>query len=374
MISERSACDEKRHQGCLRIRRYIDQKAETSRQKGDERRRVFERKQGPGRRIFYGQRMNHIRRAIDKINAIPQIYAFLFFEILIAVRVYAEFGRENPLTIAVFQLFWFTSVLIYFFAFFKWMLKLRDEDLTFFALGGFLPMIPVIFAFVVDRELTLNFVEPTSFLAVLKNIFTLEAAHSYNWALFPELLALLLLSFEAGWLISEKPLKSALAAFHLIGIGEKFPGVGIVVTGIEYGTVGLDYLVLAFELGLKVFVNRVTLTVEEVEHDAEGKHVLRFQHGFVVHTEVLQGLFGEFRDRGFHHLIVGEGAVHGGVILITGLLQSLLGNGVGVDNDDGAWTEPAHVGFDGSRVHGHENVAEVTGGVDGLVAEVDLEA
>jgi len=136
--------------------------------------------------------MNHIRRAIDKINAIPQIYAFLFFEILIAVRVYAEFGRENPLTIAVFQLFWFTSVLIYFFAFFKWMLKLKDEDLTFFALGGFLPMIPVLFAFVVDRELTLNFVEPTSFLAVLKNIFTLEAAHSYNWALFPELLALLL--------------------------------------------------------------------------------------------------------------------------------------------------------------------------------------
>lgn len=157
--------------------------------------------------------MNHIRRAIDKINAIPQIYAFLFFEILIAVRVYAEFGRENPLTIAVFQLFWFTSVLIYFFAFFKWMLKLKDEDLTFFALGGFLPMIPVLFAFVVDRELTLNFVEPTSFLAVLKNIFTLEAAHSYNWALFPELLALLLLSFEAGWLISGKPLKSALAAF-----------------------------------------------------------------------------------------------------------------------------------------------------------------
>lgn len=157
--------------------------------------------------------MNLISRAVEKINKIPQIYAFLFFEVMIAVRVYAEFGKENPLTIAVFQLFWFTSVLMYFFALFKWILKLRDEDLTFFALGGFLPMIPVVYARFAGRELTLNFVEPTSLLSVLKNIFTLEAAHSYNWALFPELLALLLLSFAAGWLISGKALKSAFTAF-----------------------------------------------------------------------------------------------------------------------------------------------------------------
>ena len=186
-----------------------------------------------------------ISNIVKKINTIPQLYAFLFFEFMIGVRVYAEFGKENPLTIAVFQLFWFTSVLIYFFALFKWMLKLKDEDLTFFALGGFLPMIPVVYALLAGRELTLNFVEPTSFPAVLKNIFTLEAAHSYNWALFPELLALILLSFAAGWLISGKVLKSAFTAlvatassflmlgFSWISVDPKHPALFVLSSGLK---------------------------------------------------------------------------------------------------------------------------------------------
>ena len=146
------------------------------------------------------------------------------------------------------------------------------------------------------------------------------------------------------------------------------------VTSIENGAVGLDHLVLAFELGLEILVNGVEFAVEQVHHDTEGEHVLRFQHRLVVHAEVLQGLFGEFRDGSLHDLIVGEGAVNGRVIGITGFLEGLFGHRVGVEDDDGSGTEPAHVSLDGGGVHSHEDVAEVTSGVNGFVSKVYLEA
>ena len=162
--------------------------------------------------------------------------------------------------------------------------------------------------------------------------------------------------------------------FHTIGVREELPSVGIVVTGVEDGAVGLDHLVLAFELGLKILVNGVEFAVEQVHHDTEGEHVLRFQHRLVVHAEVLQGLFGEFRDGSLHDLIVGEGAIDGRVIGIASLLEGLFGHRVGVEDDDGSGTEPAHVSLDGGRVHGHEDVAEVASGVNGFVSKVHLEA
>ena len=163
-------------------------------------------------------------------------------------------------------------------------------------------------------------------------------------------------------------------SLHTIGVREKLPSVSVVVTGVEDGAVGLDHLVLAFELGLEISINGVEFAVKQVHHDTEGKHVLRFQHRLVVHAEVLQGLLGEFRDGGLNDLIVGEGAVDGRVVIVTSLLESFLRHRVGVEDNDGAGTEPTHVCLDGGGVHGHEDVAEVACGVYRFVSEVHLEA
>ena len=162
-------------------------------------------------------------------------------------------------------------------------------------------------------------------------------------------------------------------SFHAIGVGEELPSVGIVITSVEDGAVGLDHLVLALELGLEVGIDSVEFAVEEVHHDAEGKHVLRLEHGFVVHAEVFQGFLGEFRNRGLHDLVVGEGAINRRVVGIAGLFKSLVGHRVGVEDDDGSRTEPTHVRLDGGRVHGNQHVAEVARGVDRFVSEVHLE-
>ena len=145
------------------------------------------------------------------------------------------------------------------------------------------------------------------------------------------------------------------------------------VTSIQNGAVGLDHLILAFELGLKILVDGIEFTVKQVHHDAEGKHVLRLEHRLVVHAEVLQGLFGEFRNGGLHDLIFREGAVDCRVIGIASLFEGLFGDRVGVEDDDGAWTEPAHVCLDGGGIHGNQHVAEVARGVNRFVSEMHLE-
>ena len=152
-----------------------------------------------------------MKNLIAKINKIPLWAAFLFYQLLLTGRVFIEFGKVWP-SIFIMQIFWYNSVMMFFVISFKYLLKLKNRDLSVLALGGFLPYIPMIYSVLMHHQWHLNFINPTSFKEVAFDMITLLAVHEFDWPLFPELLALLVGSFFLAWILSGKPLRSLLAA------------------------------------------------------------------------------------------------------------------------------------------------------------------
>lgn len=151
------------------------------------------------------------RRAVSGINRIPFPVAFIFFQLLLTGRVLIELGVTLP-SIVVMQLCWYSCVLMFFVISFKYLLKVKNTELSVLALGGFLPYIPMVYSFLMHHEWHLNFINPVSFGQVAFDMLTLLAVHEYDWPLFPELVMLLVSSFAAGVILTAKPLKSLLAA------------------------------------------------------------------------------------------------------------------------------------------------------------------
>ena len=69
-----------------------------------------------------------------------------------------------------------------------------------------------------------------------------------------------------------------------------------------------------------------------------------------------------------------EAAVLERVGRVAGLLEVAVVELVGVDDDDAAGLEVAEVGLERRRVHRHQHVGRVAGGVDVVVGDADLEA
>ena len=152
------------------------------------------------------------KRASAEINRIPLWAAFLFYQILILIRIAVEMGEAVP-AIFVMQLAWFDCVLMFFVINFKYLLKLKNKDLPVLALGGFLTYIPMVYSVAMDHKWRLNFIEPVSFKQVVSDMLTLLAVHEYNWPMFPELLLLLIGSFVMALILSGRIVRSLLAAF-----------------------------------------------------------------------------------------------------------------------------------------------------------------
>ena len=152
-----------------------------------------------------------MRNIVSKINRMPLIAAFLLYQFLIVVRIYMEM-RETMPAIFIMQLFWFDCVLMFFVISFKYLLKLKNADLSVLAFGGFLTYIPMIYSFLMNHEWKLNFINLVSFKQVVFNMLTLLAVHEYDWPMFPELVLLVLSSFIVGTVLTGKRLKPLVAA------------------------------------------------------------------------------------------------------------------------------------------------------------------
>ena len=155
--------------------------------------------------------MKTIKDFVAKINRVPLPVAFLFFQLILTGRVFIEFGETQP-SVFVMQLCWYSCVLMFFVISFKYLLKVKNTELSVLALGGFLLYIPMLYSVLMHHRWHLNFINPVSFRQVAFDMLTLLAVHEYDWPLFPELVMLLLSSFAAGAILTAKPLKSLLAA------------------------------------------------------------------------------------------------------------------------------------------------------------------
>ena len=141
----------------------------------------------------------------------PLPAAFFLYQILIVVRIAVEMGETKP-PIVVMQLFWFDCVLMFFVIIFKYLLKLKNKDLSVLSLGAFLTYIPIIYSFLMNHNWRLNFITPVSLKQIVFDMFTLLAFHEYDWPMFPELVLLLLSSFIVGAVLTGKRLKPLAAA------------------------------------------------------------------------------------------------------------------------------------------------------------------
>ena len=140
--------------------------------------------------------------------------------------------------------------------------------------------------------------------------------------------------------------------------------------------VGLGDVGLLGKLGLEHRHGVVERTVEEPADEAEGEHVLATQGGLVVEAILCQSVAHHGGDGGGHDLhLVRESELLDRVVgLEFGLVEVALGEGVRVDDDDGAFAQILDVDLERGGVHGHEHIGLVTGGVDLLCAQMDLKA
>ena len=152
-----------------------------------------------------------MKNLVGKINRIPLWAAFLIYQLLLTGRVFLELGIVWP-SIFIMQIFWYNSVLMFFVISFKYLLKVKNKDLSVLALGGFLPYIPLVYSALMHHKWHLNFINPISFKEVAFDMITLLAVHEFDWPLFPELLALLIGSFTVALILSGKPFKSFFVA------------------------------------------------------------------------------------------------------------------------------------------------------------------
>lgn len=134
-------------------------------------------------------------------------FAFILYEIIISIRIFFEM---EVLTAHIFvhQLFWFNCVLAFFYLFFKKFLKIDPDRLWILAGGSFLTFIPLVYSMIKGTPWMLNYIDPVSFVQVLKDLLTLLFRHRQNWPMFPELLTLLISATAIGFFFTRSLFKS----------------------------------------------------------------------------------------------------------------------------------------------------------------------
>jgi len=137
--------------------------------------------------------------------------SFIFYQIVIFARIFVEM-EDLTVTVFIHQLFWFNSVLVFFFICFRYILKIEKSRLFLLSAGSFLTFIPLIYAKIKGAQWALNYIEPSSFKQVFLDLATLLFFHEYNWPMFPELLALLAGSIILGTYLSQNPKLSFIAS------------------------------------------------------------------------------------------------------------------------------------------------------------------
>ena len=167
-----------------------------------------------------------------------------------------------------------------------------------------------------------------------------------------------------------------LRAFDAVSRDGGVDVVPIVVAVGQGFDVGLGDVGLLGKLGLEHRHGVVERTVEEPADEAEGEHVLTPHGGLVVEAILGQSITHHRRDGGGHELhLFREAKLLDRVVgLELSLLQVTLGEGVRVDDDDGALAQILDVDLERGGVHGHEHIGLVTGGIDLLRAQMELEA
>lgn len=224
-------------------------------------------------------------------------FAFLLYELVITIRIFVEM-EDLTLYVFVHQLFWFNSVLAIFFMSFKKILRIDADKLWILAGGSFLTFIPIVYCALSGKRWSLNYIEPASFSQIMRDVFTMLAGHSYNWPMFPELLALFILSAITGTLLTGKYFKpvavslvTLYGAFFILGfswisVNPEHPSLFHLTTSLP------EQQFYAFQLiSLFSIISVFSYSRELLELTHEIRHRLYFTLSLIVSVLSFQGLF-----------------------------------------------------------------------------------
>ncbi len=159
----------------------------------------------------------------------------------------------------------------------------------------------------------------------------------------------------------------------VVGV-EELGGLAEGVAGLEGAQVGLGDDRPGRELLLDPLDGRLHGPLVEPEHEPEGEEVLGQVHLLGGHVKAFESTRVELADGDLEDVVVVERAVRQRIVLVAGLGQVLLVEGVLVDDDGAAARDVVEVGPQRRRVHGHQHVRRVPRGVDLRRGEADLEA
>ena len=145
------------------------------------------------------------------------------------------------------------------------------------------------------------------------------------------------------------------------------------MAGVERGDIGLGQLGRLGELGAQPVDDRLAVAVEHPERQPERPHILAAQGFLVAEAERLHRVEGELRDVEPDHLPFGERVVVERIGLVAGLGEVARAELALVGDDQAAGLQVGDIGLQRRRVHRHQHVGRVAGGLDRRRAEIDLE-
>ena len=163
---------------------------------------------------------------------------------------------------------------------------------------------------------------------------------------------------------------------NLVVRRENFRGVGEVVAGLQGDLVGADDLGVLLELRADPFERRLHRSVVEPVEEPQREEVLAAIHLLAreLHAGLLERAYVDGRDGEAVDAITLQRVVFERVRGVVGLLQVLLVELVGVDDDGAAVFEVFEVHLQRRGVHRDQNVRLVAGRAYVAAGEVELEA
>ena len=151
--------------------------------------------------------------------------------------------------------------------------------------------------------------------------------------------------------------------------------VAIVVAGLHhldvvFGDGGLFGEFLTQEVG-----HQVKVAVEEPANQSECEHVAALQYRLVVHSAVGQTILDHCRERTSHHPIGVDAHLAEIVVGLESCSFKVFGSEtVGVDDDGGLRLCKLVLCLECGRIHAHQHVTLITGGINPALADVYLKA
>lgn len=251
----------------------------------------------PPKEVFFLKLKDVMNKAIDIIKNNSLAFAFVFYQLIIGIRIFIEMEYLTT-HIFVHQLFWFNSVLAFFFLFFKKLLKVDADRLWVLAGGSFLTFIPIVYSRLKGSIWGLNYIEPVSFSQVCRDLFTLLFRHPYNWPMFPELLALFIISviaaffFTRSWFMSIFVPVCALyisfltLGFAWISVSPEHPALFSFTTSFPHQQFYALEMITLFSI-----LSIISFSSELLEVTKIIKHRLYFVLSLIVAVLSFQGLF-----------------------------------------------------------------------------------